>query len=185
MERANYNLQEQQWRTFKISQAALHELSWTIVIEGKHRYKREKRESRSWIKRGKARTRKQLRWKRARKRGRMRMREREREKGGLILSETLSGLEFAFRIVPTSSWQIDVADSPPTKVIPAEMEGEGEKVSPRDFARRMIRSSREVNLDAVAHFSLAQLISTTCIGEISSSKRRNVAVASLRRTRFS
>lgn len=79
MERANYNLQEQQWRTFKISQAALHELSWTIVIEGKHRYKREKRESRSWIKRGKARTRKQLRWKRARKRGRMRMRERERE----------------------------------------------------------------------------------------------------------
>lgn len=74
------------------------------------------------------------------------MRVRER-KGGLILSETLSGLEFAFRIVPTSSWQIDVADSPPTKVIPAEMEGEGEKVSPRDFARRMIRSSREVNLE--------------------------------------
>lgn len=112
------------------------------------------------------------------------MRARER-RGGLILSETLSGLEFAFRIVPTSSWQIDVADSPPTKVIPAEMEGEGEKVSPRDFARRMIRSSREVNLDAVAHFPLAQLISSTCIGEISSSKRRNAPVASLRRTRFS
>ena len=64
---------------------------------------------------------------------------------GLILWETLSALELASRIVPTSSWQIDVADSPPTKVIPAEMDGDRrgkKKRVRRDFAPRMIRSSR-------------------------------------------
>lgn len=57
-------------------------------------------------------------------------RERERERGMVVRGGRFSRrdfvLELAFRIVPTSSRQIDVADSPPTKVIPAEM-GKGEE----------------------------------------------------------
>lgn len=55
---------------------------------------------------------------------------KERERGMVVRGGRFSRrdfvLELAFRIVPTSSRQIDVADSPPTKVIPAEM-GKGEE----------------------------------------------------------
>lgn len=60
-------------------------------------------------------------------------RERERERVMVVrggregrFSRRDFVLELAFRIVPTSSRQIDVADSPPTKVIPAEM-GKGDR----------------------------------------------------------
>lgn len=62
-----------------------------------------------------------------------RAKERERERVMVVrggregrFSRRDFVLELAFRIVPTSSRQIDVADSPPTKVIPAEM-GKGDR----------------------------------------------------------
>lgn len=69
-------------------------------------------------------------------------RERERERGMVVRGGRFSRrdfvLELAFRIVPTSSRQIDVADSPPTKVIPAEM-GKGEEKREAAAAAAVLR----------------------------------------------